>query len=291
MHQISIAVAGLELQVSSPISAEELGIEDRLGKFMSPLRNPLDRVSLKWEDGDGSTPTEGELVFNPGPVWRVYRDGETSHAHFSYRRDGGCAPLCGVLQANATWDDFVLREQRFPSGWCSLLSLGAGELVFRTRLSASDGLMFHASGLDDNGRGVVFTGHSGAGKSTQLGLWRDESGIVEMSDDRMAVRVNSTHGARCYGTPWGGSSDIRNNHSAPLHAIVILGQGPENRIERIPAPAAAPLLLARCFVPYWDRSLLAKALQNLDRIVRRVPVYQLVCRPDKSVIPVVRSVL
>ena len=154
----------------------------------------------------------------------------------------------------------------------------------------TDGLVFHASGIDDHGHGLVFVGHSGAGKSTQACLWTEEPGVIAMNDDRVAVRVNAQT-AMCYGTPWGGTANIARNHAAPLRAIILLEQAPENNIERLTPAVAAPLLLARTFLPYWDALLMQRALANLNTMLARTPFFRLRCRPEKAVIPLVRAAL
>jgi hypothetical protein len=151
-------------------------------------------------------------------------------------------------------------------------------------------LVFHSSGLDDNGKGIVFIGHSGAGKSTQLGLWSQEPDVIALNDDRIAVRVEA-RGPMCYGTPWGGSADIASNHAAPLAALIVLEQAPENAIRALARADAAPLLAARAFLPFWDQSLMLRAMANLNTILAHVPVYRLRCRPEMAVIPLVRSAL
>jgi hypothetical protein len=229
------------------------------------------------------------MVYDPGAVWRLFRDGPDSYAAFYYATEEGQAPR-GVLRANAGWNDFVLTEHVAGDDWASLLNVGAGELVFRSQIVQSGGVVFHAAGLDDNARGFVLAGHSGAGKTTQVKLWSCEPGVVAMSDDRIAVRVERS-GAWCYGTPWGGTANVGNNHAARLAAIVVLDQGPDNRIERLSPAAAAPLLSARCFLPYWDRTLMTLALATLRVILETVPVYYLVCRPERAVIRLIRSVL
>ena len=119
--------------------------------------------------------------------------------------------------------------------------------------------------------------------------------MIAMNDDRIAVRVNTNPApnktavlSTCYGTPW---TDIARNHAAPLSAIIVLEQAPENAIQLLAPATAASLLAARAFLPYWDQSLMLRAMTNLNTILAHVPVYRLRCRPEKAVIPLVRSVL
>lgn len=285
-----INIADILIEVHSPLSASGLGLNKNFDSFLGTSANPLARVSLRWQESNSAPTPCGELIYDPGMIWKMYRDGEQFYAAMNYA-DGDSNPQTkSVLRANATWDDLTLTEQRTSAQWKSLLNVGAGELLFRTTILLTDGVVFHASGLDDHGRGVVFVGHSGAGKSTQLDFWNADPGVVAMNDDRIAVRPNA-HGAMCYGLPWGGTSDIAFNHAAPLSALVLLEQAPKNDIQRISSAAAASLLVPRMFLPYWDKNLMHRALANLDKLLERVPVYHLRCRPEPAVIELVRSVL
>ncbi len=82
------------------------------------------------------------------------------------------------LRANATWDEVTLTEQCSGLNWQSLLNTSAGELLLHTRILLTNGLVFHAACMDDNGRGIVFVGHSGAGKSTQVDFWKQVPGAT-----------------------------------------------------------------------------------------------------------------
>jgi hypothetical protein len=114
--------------------------------------------------------------------------------------------------------------------------------------------------------------------------------VIAMNDDRIAVRAEE-NGPMCYGTPWGGSSDIARNHAAPLSALFLLEQAPENAVEPLSPAAAAPQLAARAFLPYWNSALMRRALDNLNTLLKLVPVYRLRCRPERAVISLVRSVV
>jgi hypothetical protein len=286
----AITIANIAIDLTSPLSASELGIEARLGPFFGAPENPLARVALRWEESAAPPVPRGDLIYDPGSIWKMYRAGQDYYAALAYQGEGRAAQAQSILRANPTWDDLTLTEQRTGTQWTSLLNIGAGELILRTAILFTGGLVFHSSGLDDNGKGIVFIGHSGAGKSTQIGLWSAEPGVIAMNDDRIAVRVEAS-GPMCYGTPWGGTADIARNHAAPLKALIVLEQAPENAIQPILPAAAARLLAARAFLPYWDAALMQRALANLTAILAHVPVYRLRCRPEKAVIPLVRSVL
>jgi len=85
--------------------------------------------------------------------------------------------------------------------------------------------------------------------------------------------------------------NIIGNHSAPLSALILLEQAPQNDIKRLSPSAAAPLLLACAFLPYWDGALMQRAMANLNKLLECVPVYLLRCRPEPAVVSLVRSVL
>ena len=289
--KIPFTIANILVELSSPISASHLGIQRRLGPFFGVPEKPAGRVSLAWQESPEPPKPLGELIYDPGYIVTIYREGNDYYAALRYYAERGRPQKQCVLRANSAWDSLTLIEQRTGgSTWGSLLNVGAGELILRTALLAGGGLIFHSSGLDDNGNGIVFVGHTGAGKSTQLGLWSGEPGVIAINHDRIIVRAEE-NAVMCYGAPWGGTADIASNHSAPLKALVLLEQSPENSIGPIPVAAASGLLAARAFLPYWDLALMKLALANLNSILERVPVYRLRCRPEKAVIPLVRSVL
>jgi hypothetical protein len=290
LHSIALSIADIRIDLTSPLSAAELGIEYRLGPFVGAPEDPLARVALRWEESLAPPTPRGDLIYDPGSIWKMYRDGTDTYAAMTYANGGRAARPQSVLRANPGWDDLVLSEQRTSPKWQSLLNVGAGELLLRTAILFTGGLLFHSSGLDDNGKGIVFIGHSGVGKSTQLDLWSRQPGVIAMNDDRVAVRMQSG-GASCYGVPWSGKADVARNHTAPLTALILLEQAPENAIQRMAPAAAAPALAACAFLPYWDSSLMQLAMSSLNALIERVPVYRLRCRPETAVIPLVRSVL
>jgi len=192
MHNIPITIANILVELTSPLSSAKLGIEGRLGPFraVGAPETPLARVALRWEESANPPAPRGDLIYDPSSIWKMYRAGEDYYASLTYLSQGQAAQAQCLLRANPAWDDLTLTEQRTGPQWQSLLNIGAGELILRTAILFTGGLVFHSSGLDDNGKGIVFIGHSGAGKSTQVGLWSQEPGVIAMNDDRKIGRAH-----------------------------------------------------------------------------------------------------
>jgi hypothetical protein len=290
MNEIYYTIADIQTQINSSLSSKELGIEKRYESFFT-VPNTVDaHISLLWQKYNSISSPKGELIYAPEPMWHIYYDGIKYYVVFYCSNENMKGNIRAVLCTNVTWNDFLLVENMDNNRLHSVLSTGAGELLLRTNILFNEGLIFHASGIDDNRRGIVFIGHSGAGKSTQLSLWNHNHGVIAINDDRIAVRIVNGE-IKCYGTPWGGTSEIASNHSAPLSALILLEQASENEIRLLSPSVSAPMLLARAFLPYWDRELMELAFSILNKLLASVPVYLLRCRPEPEVISLVRSVL
>ena len=140
-------------------------------------------------------------------------------------------------------------------------------------------LTFHASYIEYQGQGILFTAPSGTGKSTQAELWRKHRGAMVINGDKAAVRLTEK-GAIAYSIPISGTSGICHNISCPLKAIVSLSQAPENKVQRMKASQAVSALFQNVFV---DKAVLQEwqtALGLLLDLVTSVPVYSLACTPD-----------
>ena len=123
------------------------------------------------------------------------------------------------------------------------------------------------------GKGVLFVGHSEAGKSTTVSMLKNEGEIL--CDDRIIVR-RWPDGFRIHGTWSHGDVPEVSNSSARLHAIFFLEQSSENCLEPIqdrreinrmlPFYVIQPLVTA----DWWE-----KTLDLTQQISREVPVYRL----------------
>jgi hypothetical protein len=86
-QHIAITIAEILIEVHSPLSVAELGIAEKFGTFLFTPDNPLDRVSLQWHKSDSPPAPCGELIYDPGSIWKMYRDGEQFYAAMNYADD------------------------------------------------------------------------------------------------------------------------------------------------------------------------------------------------------------
>jgi hypothetical protein len=151
-------------------------------------------------------------------------------------------------------------------------------------LARGRGAEIHACGLVDSlGKGHLFVGQSGAGKSTMARLWENEPGITVLSDDRIILRKKENT-IWMYGTPWHGDADLASPARAPLKAVYFLEKGQENeRILKKPSHSVSRLFVCS-FPPYYNRDGLDFSLRFLEEVVKNVPCYELRFKPDKRVV-------
>jgi hypothetical protein len=157
------------------------------------------------------------------------------------------------------------------------------------KLGDECGLLLHASAVLDRGRGHVFMGKSGAGKSTiaELSLPR-----TVFNDEISLVRICKGE-TRCYSTPfWGSWGRVRLNsvrEVAPLAGFYALEQSTENRIEQLGHRSAVRALLQNQILFDQSKAALAGCLENASGFALQSPVFRLYFRREANVWDVIRQ--
>lgn len=141
-------------------------------------------------------------------------------------------------------------------------------------------LTFHSSAVAVDGKGYLFSATSGTGKSTHARLWRDLFGerLTVINDDRPFLRV-SDHEILAYGSPWNGKHHLSTNCHVPVHGIAVLKRGDENSIRRMDHQEAWSKLIQQTVRPDNPEGTL-RIVRLLDRMMDRVPIWELTCNMD-----------
>lgn len=144
-------------------------------------------------------------------------------------------------------------------------------------------IQFHSSLIDYQGRGLMFLGPSGIGKTTQAELWNQYRDALIINGD--IVFVQETEEAFLgWGTPWHGSSPYCENTNVPVDALIILKQAPENSIRKLEGFEKVTAVSNSVFYPRWLENGMELCLETLDHLLSKIPVYELSCRPDEEAV-------
>ncbi|MGH8010918.1 MAG: hypothetical protein ACREQ4_00295 [Candidatus Binataceae bacterium] len=148
-------------------------------------------------------------------------------------------------------------------------------------LTAGDGFLLHSASAIRNGRAALFSGVSGAGKTTISRLAPRD--VTLLTDEISYVRMLGSQ-YHAFGTPFAGELGIPGeNVRAPLATLYFLKQGRENRSRPLATAVAARMLLRNVLFFADDSDLVELAFARACDFVERVPVCELTFRPDASV--------
>ena len=151
------------------------------------------------------------------------------------------------------------------------------------------GFLLHASVIDWQGKGILFTGPSGIGKSTQAQLWSELENATIINGDRTIIRSNSVITA--WGSPYAGTSKLYINQSVPICAIVVLSQGKENVLRRLTRISAFQQILQEATTQPWDQKFMNDLTDLILAITNRIPVYHLTCTPTVEAVEMLKKEL
>ena len=201
---------------------------------------------------------------------------------------GGLAPRCReYLYSGTERPDIVIDPKRYnrsrysPLATEEQLAYMESGRQFNAKLIMFDGFYLHSSAVGVDGRAYLFSGKSGVGKSTHVGLWQKLLGekVCRFNDDKPALRLrNGTWYA--YGTPWCGKDGINENKHFPIAGICFLQQGDKNEIRRLTHQEAVTRLLSQTIYRFRNPERLNQMLGHLERLVEQIPIYELVNRPE-----------
>lgn len=158
-------------------------------------------------------------------------------------------------------------------------------MMIYTFATAGQGtLMVHASVVLYGGKGYLFLGKSGTGKSTHTSLWLKHIEDTRLlNDDNPVIAVDPKTGlVTVYGTPWSGKTPCYLNESAPVGAIVRLAQAPYNEIERLPGTRAFAALFPSCSCLRQDMDIYRGIIDTVTHVAMHIPICNLRCLPDEA---------
>ncbi len=190
-----------------------------------------------------------------------------------------------LLCANDDWSEVTVYCENYADEDYSL-PLAA----ICSRFAEFNTIFLHGSFVDYQGSGVVFTGYSGVGKTTQARLWNEYLNSEPVNGDKVFLRVINGE-VFAFGSPWKGSSEYCLNKKAPLKGVVVLKQSKENAIKKLNTLECIEFFMPHVFLPHWDEDNLLKAIDTFNIILEKTPVWLLECRPDEDAVKLTKETI
>lgn len=271
-------IAGITIQVKSDVGLTGETFHEKFRQFQA-ARPGSDVVTIHHRFGlPGLAGCDlGREVYRR-PPWAIYRsDGAWLYVGLSPDDELVTKSQCAVFDDSHShsriYHESSFGESFRRGGHHSLTLFPTDQLLLARILPDRDGLLVHAAGAILNGKGLLFVGQSGAGKSTTVKMLMGRAEIL--CDDRMIIRRRAGQ-FEVSGTWSHGEVALVSPSSVPLSAILFLVQSTENRLSLITdRGSVAPKLLPRLVKPLVTADWWTKALELVERVVRDVPCYNM----------------
>ncbi|HLV95617.1 MAG TPA: hypothetical protein VKS44_10540 [Candidatus Acidoferrales bacterium] len=153
-------------------------------------------------------------------------------------------------------------------------------IVHSLMLAERGGFLLHSASAIRNRCAFLFSGLSGAGKTTITRLAPADA--IRLSDEVSYIRrIGERYVA--FGTPFSGELNAPGeNASAPVEALYFLVQGGDNRVNPLPVATALRKLL-RNILFFAEGEPAARVFQSACDFLAAVPAYELTFRPEAAV--------
>lgn len=260
----------------------DIALEEGYLPFLVQENKPAADITIQCFSGLPATPfREDELVFeaknDDQKFYDVFRIGE--NLGFIIYNQQTKNEIQQVAFLDETFLQWKIFSEASPDNGLFPLKYPMGPIIMHYMTLKSDAVMMHASCAFDSVKARIFTGFSGAGKSTISKLWADEGNLI-INDDRIIIRKHE-NGFLVYNTPMY-YKDIPKK--APLSSIYLISHSPQNKLKKLNGAMAVSKVMAFSIQNNFDRQLIQNRLALFSDLCSDVSVYELGFVPDKSVV-------
>jgi len=239
----------------------------------------LDLLRQRYDGFLSSSRPEFELEFDVATTGSVSDEDVRVHRH-------GDEWLMERGDFHARWNPRTgrgsVRQNANPYSLDSVL-----RILHSLILAERGGFLLHAASAICDGRAYLFSGISGAGKTTMTRL--APADITLLTDEISYLRPSADEYS-AFGTPFAGElARAGENCIAPVADQFFLEKGLDNRVEELTSAEAVRRLMRNILFFAEDNRLVEKLLATACDFVARVPIRRLTFYPDARVWDLVRK--
>ena len=258
------SIGDITLQVESDLAFAEHTFSDKLELFRIASPGP-DVVQIRHHFGlpDMAGWDFSREKYRKEP-WAIYQT-DSGWIYLGILPQGFEEKLWKVVVFNPDHSEADIwhpDESAFIQGGATSLTLFPSDQILVARLLADRfGCYLHSAGAILDGRGMLFVGHSEAGKSTTTKMLMDAGiGAEILCDDRNIVR-RFDDGWKVYGSWSHGDIPVVSAASAPLRAICFIEKSAENNLTPLTDRQEITRRLLACVikpfvtVEWWEKTI------------------------------------
>jgi MoaA/NifB/PqqE/SkfB family radical SAM enzyme len=291
-HRRYYKIADITIQIDSDLPILDSTYSAALNKFqVSQPGDDLVKIEHHFSLPDLSDKNLGKEIYRKAP-WAIYRN--TNSWYYlgisSIEGDKSLHRIAHFDQKHSKGQIYHNDEKDYSDGnWNSLLMFTTDQILIAQLLSDREGFYLHSAGAIINGKGILFVGHSEAGKSTTTKMLMD-AGKDLKSNSRMKVEIlcddrnilrRGEGGWQVYGSWSHGDIPDVSPSSASLNAICFIEQAEENIIKPLlDKKDICGRLMSHVIKPMATADWWQKTINYIEKCTQEVPFY--VMRFDKS---------
>jgi hypothetical protein len=289
---MNLGIAGVTFHITcrNPIT-----LQDPPAAYRSFItgNNPVDEyININLDLSFHSLPSIEKMtrIFSTGQSWSLFQKGDTYFVAL-YTPASDKKPVWaaqfdrGVKAVTIFLEEPLIRKNNGHVTVSNPMFYPLDQILLMYFLAQKKGGLIHAAGVDYHGKGFLFPGRSGAGKTTLSRQLASCNTIQLLSDDRIVVRkIHDTFMA--FGTPWPGEGGMVINNNMPLSGIFFMVHADYNRAEEIKPQKALEMLLPVTSIPWYDPEVMDKVLLFCEDLTSTIPAYNLYCKPGVEVVHV-----
>ena len=167
--------------------------------------------------------------------------------------------------------DFCARDELF----------NAIRMIFLVKAQSKNLFAIHSSSLLYNNKAWLFSGHSGAGKSTHTSLWKQLFNTPLINGDLNLIGIKDNK-PTIYGIPWCGTSQIFDNKTYPLGGIIFLRKSDCDEIIEPENHKKILAIMSRLISPSWTIEMMEKNLAFSEQLFNLIFTANLKCTKNTS---------
>lgn len=244
-----------------------------------------DRVYLRYHSGFLPC-EEPNDYFCEESLWRIARQrdgGYLLEMYPSVKKKESTKQLAAHISKDySTVDIYIDKNYNFLGSNNYIQSLTfftTDQILLALLLSSRDGIIVHGCGIVINGKGYIFVGHAGAGKTTLAKMFLDRA--IILCDDRVVVRKIGEK-FLLYGTWFHGDLPFVSPETTMLGGIFFIHQSAENRIVPCQAKDACVQIYARRVFSIIEKEAQGKAFDFCNELAVKVPCFDFYFKKDET---------